>query len=174
MFAMEFMLNKKYANRVLHDVGLCAWVFSSTEAGKGKTWYGDGFRLHYKCPLVVFRPFISEVVLATVKSSKAESIWLTTGLSYISLMYLLQPSAFDLNKRVPDSELIISSELLDAGVASRMHIDAGCVATEGFLVKQESKRALYQIVCSIAESGLDNVSWRNAFQKEAEGDVVVE
>lgn len=36
-------LNKKYANKVLHDVGLCICVFDIAEAGEGKVRYGDGF-----------------------------------------------------------------------------------------------------------------------------------
>jgi DNA-directed RNA polymerase III subunit RPC8 len=36
-------LNKKYANRVLHDVGLCICVFDVAEVGEGKVRYGDGF-----------------------------------------------------------------------------------------------------------------------------------
>lgn len=40
-------INKKYANRVLHDVGLCICVFDLVEAGEGKVRYGDGF-LWYK------------------------------------------------------------------------------------------------------------------------------
>lgn len=36
-------LNKKYANRVLHDVGLCICVFDLSEAGEGRVRYGDGF-----------------------------------------------------------------------------------------------------------------------------------
>ena len=35
-------LNKKYANRVLHDVGLCICVFDLAEVGEGKVRYGDG------------------------------------------------------------------------------------------------------------------------------------
>lgn len=35
-------LNKKYANRVLHDVGLCVAVFDLSEVGEGKVRYGDG------------------------------------------------------------------------------------------------------------------------------------
>lgn len=35
-------LNKKYANRVLHDVGLCVCVFDLAEVGEGKVRYGDG------------------------------------------------------------------------------------------------------------------------------------
>lgn len=40
-------LNKKYANRILHDVGLCICVFDLSEVGEGKVRYGDGF-LWYK------------------------------------------------------------------------------------------------------------------------------
>ena len=40
-------INKKYANRVLHDVGLCICVFDLVEVGEGKVRYGDGF-LWYK------------------------------------------------------------------------------------------------------------------------------
>ena len=35
-------INKKYANRVLHDVGLCICAFDLSEAGEGKVRYGDG------------------------------------------------------------------------------------------------------------------------------------
>ena len=88
-------LNKKYANKVLHDVGLCMSVFDLSEVGEGKVRYGDGC-LWYKgaftddlvlvrfaqlstvisvvLRLVVFRPFASEVILARVKSSDEEGI----------------------------------------------------------------------------------------------------
>lgn len=84
-------INKKYANRILHDVGLCICVFDLVQAGEGKVRYGDGF-LWYKGAcfilnlwnnsyrdvvvfrLVVFRPFTSEVIIAKVKSSDEEGI----------------------------------------------------------------------------------------------------
>ena len=85
--------NTKYANRVLHDVGLCICVFDVAEVGEGKVRYGDGF-LRYTgessvvvdetCPTFliqyhpqadpIFRPFPSEVVLAKVKSSDEDGI----------------------------------------------------------------------------------------------------
>lgn len=40
--AITAELNKKYANRVLHDVGLCICVFDLTQVGEGKVRYGDG------------------------------------------------------------------------------------------------------------------------------------
>ena len=96
-------INTIYANKVLHDVGLCVAVFDLVEVGEGKVRYGDGC-LWYKrlcspilslnLPLsfwgfvladpellfvvtfrmVVFRPFVSEVLLAKVKSSDEDGI----------------------------------------------------------------------------------------------------
>jgi DNA-directed RNA polymerase subunit E'/Rpb7 len=40
--ALMAEINKKYANRVLHDVGLCICVFDLSQAGEGKVRYGDG------------------------------------------------------------------------------------------------------------------------------------
>ncbi|KAF9029000.1 polymerase III polypeptide H [Hymenopellis radicata] len=148
-------LNKKYANRVLHDVGLCMCVFDITQAGEGKVRYGDGF-LYYKVifRMVTFRPFTSEVILAKVKSSDAESIRLSIGFFddiYVPAIYLPQPSAFDSNERAffwvanAETELASSTELLDTDLTSRMYVDTGEV-----------------VRCSMAESGLGNVSWWNS------------
>ncbi|KAJ8698531.1 DNA-directed RNA polymerase III complex subunit Rpc25 [Pleurotus ostreatus] len=96
-------LNKKYANRVLHGVGLCVCTFDITEAGEGKVRYGDGF-LWYKVifRMVVFRPFPSEIILAKVKSVDAEGMRLTLGFFddvYVPSAYLPAPSAFDISRR---------------------------------------------------------------------------
>ncbi|KAF8959611.1 polymerase III polypeptide H [Flammula alnicola] len=190
-------INKKYANRVLHDVGLCISVFDLSQAGEGKVRYGDGF-LWYKVVfrLVVFRPFTSEVIIAKVKSSDEDGIRLTLGFFddlYIPVAYLPQPTAFDPNERahfwIPDSELTTTTELLDTPVAERMYIDQGEVvrirvesdefcddepgppkATEGVQVKREPKRPPYVVCCSIAEQGLGPVAWWNGASQAEEGD----
>ncbi|KAF9554439.1 hypothetical protein CPC08DRAFT_174932 [Agrocybe pediades] len=190
-------INKKYANRVLHDVGLCICVFDLTEAGEGKVRYGDGF-LWYKVVfrLVVFRPFTSEVIIAKVKSSDEEGIRLHTGFFddiFIPVAYLPQPSAFDPNERahfwLPDSDLKTSTELLDTPVSERMYIDQGEIvrvrvesdefyddepgppkASEGVITKHEPKRPPYVVCCSIAEQGLGPVAWWNGSQQVEEGE----
>jgi DNA-directed RNA polymerase subunit E'/Rpb7 len=40
--AIKQELNKKYANKVLHDVGLGICVFDIAKVGEGKVRYGDG------------------------------------------------------------------------------------------------------------------------------------
>ncbi|KAK7462873.1 DNA-directed RNA polymerase III complex subunit Rpc25 [Stygiomarasmius scandens] len=193
-------LNKKYANRVLHDLGLCICVFDLTEVGEGKVRYGDGC-LWYKVifRLVVFRPFISEVIVAKVKSSDEDSIRLSLGFFddvYVPATYLPQPSAFDPNERahfwLPDSELTKSQDLLDTPTAERMYIDSGEIlrvrvegdefyddepgppkALEGVQVEREARRAPYSIICSIAEQGLGPIAWWKG-EPVTEGDTMIE
>ncbi|OAX36313.1 hypothetical protein K503DRAFT_858074 [Rhizopogon vinicolor AM-OR11-026] len=184
-------INKKYANRVLHDIGLCICVFDLVEAGEGKVRYGDGclwYKVRFR--MVVFRPFASEVILAKVKSSDEDGIRLSVGFFddiYVPLAYLPQPSAFDPNERahfwLPDSEVTTPHELLESATADRMYIDQGEVvrarveadefyddepgppkAAEGVAVKREARRAPYSIICSIAEQGLGPVPWWKSAQ----------
>ncbi|GJJ11188.1 hypothetical protein Clacol_005420 [Clathrus columnatus] len=166
-------LHKKYANRVLPDVGLCICVSDITEAGEGKIVV---FRL------VVFRPFPSEVILAKVKSSSEDGTVNFFDDLYIPLNYLPQPSAFDPNEQaffwLPDSELTSTIEMLDTPLTSRMYIDRNepiririesdeffddepgpTKAAEGVLVQKPLRRSPYQVTCSIAEQGLGPVAW---------------
>ncbi|KII86057.1 hypothetical protein PLICRDRAFT_165713 [Plicaturopsis crispa FD-325 SS-3] len=191
--ALISALNKKYANRVLHDVGLCVCVFDLSEAGEGKVRYGDGF-LWYKVVfrLVVFRPFASEVILAKVKSSDEDGIRLTISFfddMYIPKAYLPQPSAFDPSERAhfwlaepPETP----TPLLDTPTSARMYIDAGelvrvRVEADEFVddepgppdarvTEVRTKRAPYSVVCSIAEQGLGPVAWWKAAEPVEEED----
>ncbi|EIM86621.1 polymerase III polypeptide H [Stereum hirsutum FP-91666 SS1] len=186
-------LNKKYANKVLHDVGLCICVFDIAEAGEGKVRYGDGF-LWYAVVfrLTVFRPFPSEVILAKVKSSDEDGIHLSVGFfedMWIPLNYLPQPSAFDVNERahfwLPSAEATATThELLDSPTSERMYIDQGEIvrvrvetdefyddepgppkAQEGIQVVREARRPPYNVTCSIAEQGLGPVAWWKATEE---------
>jgi len=193
--ALVAEINKKYANRVLHDVGLCICVFDLVEAGEGKVRYGDGclwYKVRFR--MVVFRSFASEVILAKVKSSDEDGIRLSVGFFddiYVPLAYLPQPSAFDPNERayfwLPDSEATTPHELLESPIADRMYIDQSEVvrvrveadefyddepgppkAAEGVAVKREVRRAPYSIICSIAEQGLGPVPWWKSAQPDVD------
>ncbi|KAJ7493341.1 RNA polymerase III subunit Rpc25-domain-containing protein [Mycena galericulata] len=186
-------LNKKYANRILHDVGLCICVFDITEAGEGKVRYGDGF-LWYKVifRMVIFRPFQSEVILAKVMSSDQNGIRLSLDFFddiYIPVHYLPYPNAFDPNERahfwLPNSEAK-PNELLDSPTAERMWIDKGEVVrvrvesdefyddepgpikmSDGVqVVREVQSRAPFTVTCSMGEQGLGPTAWWNAAQIE--------
>ncbi|KAF7317815.1 hypothetical protein MKEN_00869400 [Mycena kentingensis (nom. inval.)] len=118
-------LNKKYANRVLHDIGLCICVFDLTEAGEGKVRYGDGFLCN-----LLNRHF------SAIPSGSYPRKSHVFGLSldffddiYVPVYYLPAPNAFDPNEPAhlwlasnPD---INSSEVLDTPIDERMWIDKG-------------------------------------------------
>ncbi|KAJ7282019.1 RNA polymerase III subunit Rpc25-domain-containing protein [Mycena rebaudengoi] len=184
-------LNKKYANRILHDVGLCVCVFDITEAGEGKVRYGDGF-LWYKVifRMVIFRPFQSEVLLAKVMSSDPNGVRLSLDFFddiYVPVHYLPTPNAFDPNERahfwLPNTELK-QSELLDSPTVERMWVDKGEVVrvrvesdefyddepgpikmSDGVqVVREVQARAPFTVTCSMSEQGLGPIAWWNAAQ----------
>ncbi|CAE6521565.1 unnamed protein product [Rhizoctonia solani] len=96
-------LNKKYANRVLLEVGLCICVFDLIWVGEGIIKYGDGcywYKVTFR--MVVFRPARSEVIVGKVKSSTEDGVRVTLGFFddiYIPRDYLPVPSAFDHNEQ---------------------------------------------------------------------------
>ncbi|KAF9517879.1 hypothetical protein BS47DRAFT_1371264 [Hydnum rufescens UP504] len=171
-------LNKKYANRVVFDVGLAICVFDLTRVGDGVVHFGDGC-LWYKATfrLVVFRPFASEVILAKVKSSSEDGIRLSIGFfddMIIPPSYLPSPSAFDPNEQLyfwnPNSDSShlshFSTHRSQNATTSRQantcfHDDepGPPMAVEGIAVTNPNKRPPYTLVCSIAEQGLGLLAW---------------
>ncbi|KXS15172.1 hypothetical protein M427DRAFT_123869 [Gonapodya prolifera JEL478] len=79
--AITHQINDKYANRVLHNVGLCIRVFDLLEVGDPIVHaVADG---SYSCPtkfrLVVFRPFIDEILHGRVHSQGEWGLRITMG-----------------------------------------------------------------------------------------------
>ncbi|KZP01643.1 hypothetical protein CALVIDRAFT_13487 [Calocera viscosa TUFC12733] len=78
--ALAREINGKYANRVLHDVGLCVVLFDLVECSEGKVRFGDGCLWHkVTFRMVVFRPFVGEVFVGEVKSCTKSSVQVTLG-----------------------------------------------------------------------------------------------
>ncbi|CEL61955.1 DNA-directed RNA polymerase III subunit C25 [Rhizoctonia solani AG-1 IB] len=129
-------LNKKYANRVLLDIGLCICVFDLIWVGEGVVKYGDGcywYKVTFR--MVVFRPARSEVIIGKVKSSTEDGIRVTLGFFddiYIPRDYLPIPSAFDHNEQAffwlppnhwTSDEPPSTTQLLDTDITTRLYLD---------------------------------------------------
>ncbi|XP_013396901.1 DNA-directed RNA polymerase III subunit RPC8-like, partial [Lingula anatina] len=68
-------LNKKLANKVVHNVGLCIALWDITKLEDSYILPGDGSShtvVHFR--YVVFRPFNDEVVIGKIKSSSKEGV----------------------------------------------------------------------------------------------------
>jgi len=73
--ALTHELNKKFANKVVHNVGLCIRLFDIVHVGEpfvlpndGSTYSKVVFRM------VVFRPFVGEILVGKIRGSNANGV----------------------------------------------------------------------------------------------------
>lgn len=68
--AIEDLINAKYADKVIHKVGLCVGFHSIISASEGLIGHGSGLvNVNVDFRLVVFRPFKGEIVHGTITHS---------------------------------------------------------------------------------------------------------
>nr|ASF90208.1 hypothetical protein SPAR04455 [Bartheletia paradoxa] len=168
--ALEDELNRKYANKVLQDVGLCVALFDLLKASEGKVRYGDGCIYHkVEFRLVVFRPFIGEIIVGRVKSCtekhvRAEALhfWLPDPTEE----QLLDPLSSDPDYRNyldPDQPIRFRVEqeaFVDANptIAPKAPVES----TNEVGSEEDEREPPYSLICSISEQGLGLTSWWNA------------
>merc|ERR1712168_1515802 len=73
--AVEKELNRKLANKVYHNHGLCIILYDILEIGDSLILPGDGACYTFvKFRFVMFRPFLNEVLIGKVRSCTAEGL----------------------------------------------------------------------------------------------------
>jgi DNA-directed RNA polymerase III subunit RPC8 len=77
--AIEDFINAKYADKVIHKVGLCLGFHSIIQTSEGLIGHGTGIvNVNVDFRLVVFRPFRGEIVSGTIShSSPTKGIYLS-------------------------------------------------------------------------------------------------
>ncbi|CAG8727830.1 19953_t:CDS:2 [Gigaspora margarita] len=78
--ALTDEINRIYANKVIQNVGLCICLFEIISASEETVHYGNGAsyaKVTFR--LVVFRPFIGEIIEGTVSSNTFEGVKVTLG-----------------------------------------------------------------------------------------------
>ncbi|GAB1865630.1 DNA-directed RNA polymerase III subunit RPC8 [Camponotus japonicus] len=73
-------LNRKLANKVYKDIGLCIVLHDITKIEESYIFPGDGAS-HTKVTFrfIVFRPWIEEILIGKVRSSSSEGVHVTLG-----------------------------------------------------------------------------------------------
>ena len=72
--AIEDNINAKYADKVIHQVGLCVGFHSIISTSEGLIGHGTGLvNVNVDFRVIVFRPFKGEIVLATITHSGPRS-----------------------------------------------------------------------------------------------------
>lgn len=105
---VQDQIDEKYPNRILMDVGLviCRYgSLSKKDLGDGVCVCGDGGAHHEVVfRLLVFRPFLEEVLVGTIWGSNEEGIKVSIGgffdEIFIPAYWMLSPSHFDKHKKL--------------------------------------------------------------------------
>ncbi|KAH7944602.1 hypothetical protein HPB52_021817 [Rhipicephalus sanguineus] len=78
--AIVEQLNRRLANKVVIDVGLCIALYDITKIEDSRILPGDGsFHTTVQFRYVVFRPFLDEVLIGKIRSSSQEGIYVSIG-----------------------------------------------------------------------------------------------
>eukprot|EP00658_Telonema_sp_P-2_P034719 TRINITY_DN25340_c0_g1_i2.p1 TRINITY_DN25340_c0_g1~~TRINITY_DN25340_c0_g1_i2.p1 ORF type:complete len:221 (-),score=48.01 TRINITY_DN25340_c0_g1_i2:202-864(-) len=92
------ILSNKYAGKVLLGEGLCIGIYDIVEMGDAYVFPGKGeptVKVNFR--IVVFRPFVGEVIVGTISQVKEEGIVVSLGFSedvFVPASFLPEPSEF--------------------------------------------------------------------------------
>lgn len=76
--SIEDFVNAKYADKVIHKIGLCVGFHSLISASEGLIGHGTGIvNVNVDFRLIVFRPFKGEIIRATITQSTTSGIALS-------------------------------------------------------------------------------------------------
>ncbi|XP_057673975.1 DNA-directed RNA polymerase III subunit RPC8 [Corythoichthys intestinalis] len=189
--AVSEELNKKLANKVVYNVGLCICLYDITKLEDSYIFPGDGAshtKVHFR--YVVFHPFLEEILVGKIKYCSQEGVHVTMGFFDDILIppeSLQQPTKFDEAEQVWLWEYVtdegahdlymdqgeeirfrVSDEIfLDTSPTGPM-IDATAPAQPGQSSAPppaqdtgDKKDAPYTLIGTISEPGLGLLSWWN-------------
>lgn len=76
--AIEDFINTKYADKVIHKIGLCVGFHSLISASEGLIGHGNGIvNVNVDFRMVVFRPFKGEILRGTITHSNQAGIYIS-------------------------------------------------------------------------------------------------
>ncbi|XP_077134075.1 DNA-directed RNA polymerase III subunit RPC8 isoform X1 [Ranitomeya variabilis] len=173
-------LNKKLANKVVYNVGLCICLYDITKLEDSYIFPGDGAshtKVHFR--YVVFHPFLDEILMGKIKGCSPEGVHVSLGFFddiIIPPESLQQPAKFDEAEQVwvweYETEEGAHDLYMDIGEDIRFRVvdetfidtsptgpstteSSSATATE----EPQRKEAPYTLVGSISEPGLGLLSW---------------
>nr|XP_032643250.1 DNA-directed RNA polymerase III subunit RPC8 isoform X1 [Chelonoidis abingdonii] len=173
-------LNKKLANKVVYNVGLCICLYDITKLEDSYIFPGDGAshtKVHFR--YVVFHPFLDEILIGEIKGCSQDGVHVSLGFFddiVIPPESLQQPAKFDEAEQVwvweYETEEGAHDLYMDTGEEIRFRIvDENFVdtsptgpssteaSTSGATEEIQKKEAPYTLVGSISEPGLGLLSW---------------
>ncbi|KAF2901157.1 hypothetical protein ILUMI_05033 [Ignelater luminosus] len=179
--AIASELNKKLANKVVLNVGLCIALYDITNLEESYIFPGDGAshtRVSFR--YIVFRPFMEEILLGKIRSSSPEGVHVSLGFFddiIIPPSSLQHPSRFDETEQAWVWEYDTGDGgkhdlFMDAGETIRFKITAEtfnetCPSNPAVALgdatdaSENANKVPYLITGGINEPGLGLLSWWN-------------
>ncbi|KAK7182053.1 hypothetical protein DPSP01_008219 [Paraphaeosphaeria sporulosa] len=97
--AIKDAINIKYANKVIHKVGLCITMWDMLKASEGLIGHGTGLvNVNVEFRLVVFRPFRGEILHGRIKSANEQGMVIDLDFThevFVPQANLFEPSHYD-------------------------------------------------------------------------------
>ncbi|GAB1299634.1 DNA-directed RNA polymerase III subunit RPC8 [Apodemus speciosus] len=164
-------LNKKLANKVVYNVGLCICLFDITKLEDAYVFPGDGAshtKVHFR--YVVFHPFLDEILIGKIKGCSPEGVHEDSHGTIVALTldssdeteqvwvweYETEEGAHDLYMDTGEEIRfrVVDESFVDTSPSGPSSAEAASSSEE--LPKKE---APYTLVGSISEPGLGLLSW---------------
>ncbi|KAK4695519.1 DNA-directed RNA polymerase III subunit RPC8, partial [Phenoliferia sp. Uapishka_3] len=131
--ALREEIHRRYANKILPEVGLCISLLDILDASEGAVLYGDGcFYYKVEFRLIIFRPYIGEALVGKVQSQSEAGISVSVGFFddiLVTPNLLRDQMAFDIVRRAyfwyPDDAQgpLTTAQLLQTPTDSRLYIE---------------------------------------------------
>jgi len=173
--AIKLEIRVKYSNKVIKDVGLCCVLYDIVSIGDAFVASGDGsahFIVDFR--MVVFKPFVGEVLEGTVKAVKPSGVQMT--MRFFDNIYVLAtemqiPSTFNeehqswvwnfqghsLHLRTEARvRFRVTSVQFEEKTSARPTVDS---KTPGTITKSEQPYGALLIFASMKDSGLGDLNW---------------
>uniref|UniRef100_A0A8C3XYB6 DNA-directed RNA polymerase subunit n=1 Tax=Catharus ustulatus TaxID=91951 RepID=A0A8C3XYB6_CATUS len=169
-------LNKKLANKVVYNVGLCICLYDITKLEDSYIFPGDGAshtKVHFR--YVVFHPFLDEILIGQIKSCSQDGVHgkpqlLTLGTRELQSSwkviseqvwvweYETEEGAHDLYMDIGEEIRfrVVDETFVDTSPTGPSSAEA---STSNAAEEVQKKEAPYTLVGSISEPGLGLLSW---------------
>ncbi|RPB02305.1 hypothetical protein L873DRAFT_449717 [Choiromyces venosus 120613-1] len=167
--ALEDQINAKYANKVVHNIGLCISLFDLSKVSEGMIGQDGGAHANVEFRMIVFRPFKGEVLTGRISSATAAGVKVRTDFFdevFVPAGGLFDGCLFDGKEQVwiwrnDDQDFYMDkNELIRFRVEGEVFVDQ--LPVPPHLKGEESslhKKPPYAITASCQQAGLGLVSW---------------
>lgn len=172
------VLNQKFANKVVHNVGLCIALWDIQKLENSYIFPGDGSHhtvVYFR--YVIFRPFADEILIGRIKSCSKEGVQVTMGFFddiTIPVDAMQDPTRFDENEQLwaweyqmEDGKHDLFMEIgeeIRFRIVDQTFVDTTPVGPDSAnkgseTAEPEIKKSPYTITASVSEPGLGLLSW---------------